>query len=73
MAPDPDMAPPDPDMAPPTPGAPGVVAGGAQRASERYRLTLSVGGPSPIAARQSARYRARLGVGIPSLSTTGAQ
>lgn len=60
--PEPDMSPPEPDMAPPVEGL-GLVAGAAHLRTDRYRLTLTVAGPSPAATAASPRYRARLGVG----------
>ncbi len=73
MRPPPDAAPDAmPDAAPPTPGAPNVVAGGARRATDRFQMTVTVGGPAPTSAVESPRFRARIGVGIPSIDTAGA-
>lgn len=48
-------------------GGPGVLSGGGAVSTERYRLRLSVDGPSPAAKVGSPMYEVRLGVGAPQL------
>jgi hypothetical protein len=59
-------------MAPPPVEGIGLVAGAARLRSERFALTLSVGGPSPTATAQSPRFRARLGVGALTITPPAA-
>lgn len=64
----PDATSPDaaPDAATPLQAAsPAVTAGGATVESGRYRLRLSVGGPSPTHVTSSDRLQARIGAALP--------
>ncbi|MEZ4463073.1 MAG: hypothetical protein R3F60_06930 [bacterium] len=45
---------------------PAVVSGGARRATDRFQLTLTVGGPAPMADRTGSRFRLHLGVVAPT-------
>lgn len=45
--------------------SPGVTAGGATVETGRYRLRVSVGGPSPTQVTSSERLQARIGVALP--------
>ena len=54
-----------PDAEPPQAVLPAVTAGGTTVESGRYRLRLSVGGPSPMHVTSSERLEARIGVALP--------